>query len=129
MDKYPVGRGTPTDRERIISGKQLFIDTTFVSILLIVIRETVECIDTDSSGTIEINELLIAFRSEIGDGAHGIVRAVAKFGTFLLILVKLLNLFIATWFAAVDVSDDKQISRQELFTFMKQSIQGLSVFR
>ena len=29
---------------------------------------------------IEINELLIAFRDEIGGGAQGIVEAVAKFG-------------------------------------------------
>ena len=53
--------------------------------LLEVIRETIECIDTDSSGTIEISELLVAFRSEIGGGAHGIVRAVAKFGRCLLL--------------------------------------------
>ena len=31
---------------------------------------------------------------------------------------------LATWFAQVDVSDDKQISRQELFHFMKESIKG-----
>ena len=32
---------------------------------------------------IEINELLIAFREEIGGGAQGIVEAVAKFGNIL----------------------------------------------
>ena len=126
MDKYPVGRDTRTDRERIISGKAYFLKTVRFA-RFIVIRETVECIDTDGSGTIEINELLIAFRSEIGGGAHGIVRAVAKFGTYLFNMQRLNAHTLATWFAAVDVSDDKQISRQELFTFMKQSIQGMTV--
>ena len=31
---------------------------------------------------------------------------------------------LATWFASVDVSDDKQISRTELFKFMKKTIKG-----
>ena len=33
-------------------------------------------------------------------------------------------LYLATWFASVDVSDDKQISRTELFKFMKKTIKG-----
>ena len=34
------------------------------------------------------------------------------------------KIYLATWFASVDVSDDKQISRTELFKFMKKTIKG-----
>ena len=86
MAKYPVNKGGPgVDKDRIISGeKKNKTELVNTKSLTQVIRETIECIDTDSSGTIEISELLVAFRSEIGGGAHGIVRAVAKFGRCLL---------------------------------------------
>ena len=71
--------------------------------------------------------MLSAFKEEIGGGAKGIVQAVLKFGNSSSIRPNWILLSIqATWFAQVDVSDDKQISRQELFQFMKESIKGIN---
>jgi len=58
-----------------------------------------------------MDELSFAFREEVRDGgALGVVEALAKF---------------ATWFANVDKSDDRKISRTELYQFMMDNISGL----
>lgn len=55
-----------------------------------------------------MEELQFAFQEEVRDGgAMGVVESLTKF---------------ATWFAAVDKSDDKQISRTELYQFMMENI-------
>ena len=57
-----------------------------------------------------MDELSFAFREEVRDGgAMGVVEALAKF---------------ATWFASVDKSDDRKISRTELYQFMMDNIAG-----
>ena len=54
--------------------------------------------------------MAIAFQQELRDGgAIGVLEALAKF---------------ATWFAKVDKSSDKQISKTELYQFMMENIVG-----
>jgi len=56
-----------------------------------------------------MEELIVAFKEEILGGAEGLIEAITKF---------------STWFAAVDISEDKKISRGELYDHLISEILG-----
>ena len=108
-----------------------------------------KCIDTDGNGKIELNEFLVAFQDEIGYG-HGknyiffcfidifgdrrslLVRKFMNFESLdirILItksakaIIKSVTMF-ASWFASIDISEDKDITFVELQQFLTRSIVG-----
>ena len=108
-----------------------------------------KCIDTDGNGKIELNEFLVAFQDEIGYG-HGknyiffcfidlfgdrrslLVRKFMNFESLdirILItksakaIIKSVTMF-ASWFASIDISEDKDITFVELQQFLTTSIVG-----